>query len=66
MSNLTDFRKPEKKNLYKVLTIMAGDDAAYDSLEVLLNDGWDLIDVISVDGVEGLHASETTFILFKA
>jgi hypothetical protein len=65
MNEVIDFKKPEKKNAYKVLTIIAGDDVAYDNLEIFLNDGWDLIDVISVDGVEGLHASETTFILYK-
>jgi hypothetical protein len=63
MSNVTNLVTPVKKDHYEVVTIIAGD--SYIKLKALLNEGWDLIDVISVDGVEGLHASETTFILYK-
>jgi hypothetical protein len=68
MSNLSIFEKPEKKVKYKVLNIVAGSQGSgdYADLAALLNDDWEIVEVIIVDGVEDLHHAETTFILYKA
>jgi hypothetical protein len=64
MSNLTSLVTPVKKANYKVITIIASN--TYIKLELLLNDGWEIVEVIIVDGVENYHPAETTFILYKA